>query len=149
MVEVIKKGAYLVDGQIVYADQAQNVAAPDEAREKTIAYSILRAHNKGKDPKKMQIKFDALISHDITFVGIIQTAMASGLWSTHRKRRPRFAAATAVVPLPQNRSHTRSPSCEEQLMMRSSSLTGFCVSYPVRWGSFCCRWLTSSHTSPG
>ncbi|MBQ4577587.1 MAG: hydratase, partial [Clostridia bacterium] len=79
MVEVIKKGAYLVDGQIVYADQAQNVAAPDEAREKTIAYSILRAHNKGKDPKKMQIKFDALISHDITFVGIIQTAKASGL----------------------------------------------------------------------
>ena len=79
MVEVIKKGAYLVDGQIVYADQAQNVATPDEAREKTIAYSILRAHNKGKDPKKMQIKFDALISHDITFVGIIQTAKASGL----------------------------------------------------------------------
>ena len=79
MVEVIKKGAYLVDGQIVYADQAQNVASPDEAREKTIAYSILRAHNKGKDPKKMQIKFDALISHDITFVGIIQTAKASGL----------------------------------------------------------------------
>ena len=79
MVEVIKKGAYLVDGQIVYADQAQNVAAPDEAREKTIAYSILRSHNKGKDPKKMQIKFDALISHDITFVGIIQTAKASGL----------------------------------------------------------------------
>ena len=76
MVEVIKKGAYLVDGQI---DQAQNVATPDEAREKTIAYSILRAHNKGKDPKKMQIKFDALISHDITFVGIIQTAKASGL----------------------------------------------------------------------
>ena len=37
MVEVIKKGAYLVDGQIVYADQAQNVASPDEAREKTIA----------------------------------------------------------------------------------------------------------------
>ena len=82
MVEVIKKGAYLVDGQIVYADQAQNVASPDEAREKTIAYSILRAHNKGKDPKKMQIKFDALISHDITFVGIIQTAKASGLFMT-------------------------------------------------------------------
>ena len=79
MVEVIKKGAYLVDGQIVYADQAQNVASPDEAREKTIAYTILRAHNKVKDPKKMQIKFDALISHDITFFGIIQTAKASGL----------------------------------------------------------------------
>ena len=87
MVEVIKKGAYLVDGQIVYADQAQNVATPDEAREKTIAYSILRAHNKGKDPKKMQIKFDALISHDITFVGIIQTAKASGLKEAMRVLR--------------------------------------------------------------
>ena len=79
MVEVIKKGAYLVDGKIVYADEAKNVLAPDEAREKTIAYSILRAHDVGTDPKKMKIKFDALISHDITFVGIIQTAKASGL----------------------------------------------------------------------
>ena len=40
MVEVIKKGAYLVDGQIVYADQAQNVAAPDEAREKRVSYQF-------------------------------------------------------------------------------------------------------------
>ncbi|MBR5390381.1 MAG: hydratase [Clostridia bacterium] len=79
MVEVIKKGAYLVDGKIVYADEAKNVLTPDEAREKTIAYSILRAHDVGTDPKKMRIKFDALISHDITFVGIIQTAKASGL----------------------------------------------------------------------
>ncbi len=79
MVEVIKKGAYLVDGKIVYADEAKNVLTPDEAREKTIAYSILRAHDVGTDPKKMKIKFDALISHDITFVGIIQTAKASGL----------------------------------------------------------------------
>ena len=79
MVEVIKKGAYLVDGKIVYADQAQGMAAPDQAREKTIAYSILRAHDVSDDPKKMRIKFDALISHDITFVGIIQTAKASGL----------------------------------------------------------------------
>ncbi len=79
MVEVIKKGAYLVDGRIVYADQAQGMAAPDQAREKTIAYSILRAHDVSDDPKKMRIKFDALISHDITFVGIIQTAKASGL----------------------------------------------------------------------
>ena len=79
MVEVIKKGAYLVDGQIIYADQAQGMAAPDEAREKTIAYSILRHHNVSSDPKHLRIKFDALISHDITFVGIIQTAKASGL----------------------------------------------------------------------
>ncbi|MCR4784712.1 MAG: hydratase [bacterium] len=80
MVEVIKKGAYLLDGQIVYADAApQGVEAPDQAREKTIAYSILRSHNTGSDPKHLNIKFDALVSHDITFVGIIQTAKASGL----------------------------------------------------------------------
>ncbi len=79
MVEVMKKGAYLVDGQIVPAESAQGQAAPDAAREKTIAYSILRANNKSGDAKKMRIKFDALISHDITFVGIIQTAKASGL----------------------------------------------------------------------
>jgi aconitate hydratase len=49
------------------------------AREKTISYKILRAHDKGGDKAKMRITFDALISHDITFVGIIQTARASGL----------------------------------------------------------------------
>ena len=79
MVEVIKKGVYLVDGKPVYAEAAQNAQAPDQAREKTMAYKILRAHNVGEDPKKLRIKFDALISHDITFVGIIQTAKASGL----------------------------------------------------------------------
>ena len=79
MVEVIKKGAYLVNNQIVWADEAKGMEAADAAREKTIAYSILRAHDKSTDPKKMRIKFDALISHDITFVGIIQTAKASGL----------------------------------------------------------------------
>lgn len=79
MVEVCKEGAYLIDGKIVPASQAKGVPSPDEAREKTIAYSILRAHNKSNDPKKLQLRFDALISHDITFVGIIQTAKASGL----------------------------------------------------------------------
>ena len=79
MVEVIKKGAYLVDGQIVWAENAAGQGSPDAAREKTIAYSILRKHDKSTDPKKMRLKFDALISHDITFVGIIQTAKASGL----------------------------------------------------------------------
>ena len=77
MVEVYKRGAYLMDGRIVWADEAPGQAA--EAREKTIAYSILRAHNRGGDPGKLRLKFDALISHDITFVGIIQTAKASGL----------------------------------------------------------------------
>ena len=79
MVEVIKKGAYLVAGQIVWGENAAGQESPDAAREKTIAYSILRKHDKSTDPKKMRLKFDALISHDITFVGIIQTAKASGL----------------------------------------------------------------------
>lgn len=79
MVELIKKGCYLIDGEIIPENEAKNVAPPDEAREKTIAYSILRAHDVSDDKKKMRIKFDALISHDITFVGIIQTARASGL----------------------------------------------------------------------
>ena len=49
------------------------------SREKTIAYQILRAHDKGSAAEKMRIRFDSLISHDITYVGIIQTARASGL----------------------------------------------------------------------
>ena len=77
MVEVIKRGAYLVDNRIVWADEA----APDPAgaREKTMAYAILRSHDRGTDRSRLRLRFDALNSHDITFVGIIQTAKASGL----------------------------------------------------------------------
>ena len=74
MVTLIKQGAYLRDGQIIWAD-----AADAAARQKTIAYQMFRAHDKSDDPGKLRLKFDALISHDITFVGIIQTAKASGL----------------------------------------------------------------------
>ena len=74
MVTLIKQGACLTDGKLVFTDKP-NLAA----REKTIAYQMFRAHNKSDDPKKLRLKFDALISHDITFVGIIQTAKASGL----------------------------------------------------------------------
>ncbi len=81
MIELIRSGCYLIDGRIVPADEAPDAPAPDLAREKTIAYSIMRAHDQGEDPKKMRLRFDALISHDITFVGIIQTARASGLTS--------------------------------------------------------------------
>lgn len=76
--ELLRHGVYLLDGKPVPAEGA-GLPAPDVAREKTIAYSILRAHDRSKDRKKMRIKFDALISHDITYVGIIQTARASGL----------------------------------------------------------------------
>jgi len=75
MVEMIKKGVTIVNGKPEFTAPA-NVEA---ARDKTMAYRILRAHDISSDPKKMRIKFDALISHDITYVGIIQTARASGL----------------------------------------------------------------------
>lgn len=59
---------------------AAGMPAADEARENTIAYKILRAHDvDGSKGKKMRIRFDAMVSHDITYVGIIQTARASGL----------------------------------------------------------------------
>ena len=79
MVQVFQKGAYWLDGKPVWAEDAEGVSAPDAARQKTIAYSIFNRHNQSDDPGKLRLKFDALISHDITFVGIIQTAKASGL----------------------------------------------------------------------
>ena len=55
------------------------VPGTNGSREKTIAWKILHAHSKSADPSKLRITFDSLISHDITYVGIIQTARASGL----------------------------------------------------------------------
>ncbi len=79
MVELIKEGVYLLDGEKI-ATSKENLPAADEAREQTITYQILRAHDvDGSKGKKMRIKFDAMMSHDITYVGIIQTARASGL----------------------------------------------------------------------
>lgn len=79
MVEVIDKGIYLLDGE-KFATDTTGLPAPDEARENTITYGILRAHDvDGSTGKSMRIKFDAMMSHDITYVGIIQTARASGL----------------------------------------------------------------------
>ncbi len=79
MVELINKGVYLLDGKEIKMDAA-GMPSKEEARENTIAYSILRSHDTtGEKGNKMRIKFDALISHDITYVGIIQTARASGL----------------------------------------------------------------------
>ena len=54
-------------------------ASPDARREKTMAYGILRAHSRASSGEALQVRFDSLISHDITYVGIIQTASASGL----------------------------------------------------------------------
>ena len=79
MVELIPHGVYLLDGKKVVTDPT-GLPSPDESRENTITYGILRAHDvDGGKGKKMRIRFDAMVSHDITYVGIIQTARASGL----------------------------------------------------------------------
>ena len=89
MVTLLDGGAYLADGEVI-ADTPEAPAriaaktgspAPskEEAARATMAYEILQAHNTSDDPKKLKIKFDCLTSHDITYVGIIQTARASGL----------------------------------------------------------------------
>ena len=82
-------GAYLVNGCTVVEDNSEASAAiasmtgtavsKEEAAKNTIAYGILKDHNTSGSMEKLKIKFDMLTSHDITYVGIIQTARASGL----------------------------------------------------------------------
>ena len=89
MIQLSNSGAYLINGtELVYdnADAAAIIAQKTgknvteaEARKETIAYGILESHNTSGNMDKLKIKFDKLTSHDITFVGIIQTARASGL----------------------------------------------------------------------
>ena len=82
MIQLLEGGTYLVNGtELVEPAKAaaQGLPAPEEAAKQTMAYNILREHNTSGNMEKLQIKFDKLTSHDITFVGIIQTARASGL----------------------------------------------------------------------
>ena len=89
MIKLYEHGAYLLNGTEIIEDvnDAQAAVAAktgqqvtkEEAAKNTIAYSILEAHNTSSDMERLKIKFDKLTSHDITFVGIIQTARASGL----------------------------------------------------------------------
>ncbi|MDT3366606.1 MAG: hydratase [Bacteroidota bacterium] len=77
MVELIPHGVYLLDGKTIANENAMD---KDAAREETITYQILRKHDvDGSKGNKLHIRFDAMVSHDITYVGIIQTARASGL----------------------------------------------------------------------
>ncbi len=90
MVKLLDGGAYLLNGNEVIPDNGEaaavlksklgdNVPSKEEAKKNTIAYGILEAHNTSGNMDKLMIKFDKLTSHDITYVGIIQTARASGL----------------------------------------------------------------------
>ncbi|MDF2878538.1 MAG: hydratase, partial [Clostridia bacterium] len=90
VVKLFEGGAYLIDGKELIHDDNEalkllkqklgdQVPSKDEASQNTIAYSILKAHNTSDDTDKLKIKFDAMASHDITYVGIVQTARASGL----------------------------------------------------------------------
>ncbi len=90
MVTLSNNGAYLINGtEMVEAGEGSEMllksklgdkyTSKEEAAKKTIAYGILEEHNTSGNMDKLQVKFDKLTSHDITFVGIIQTARASGL----------------------------------------------------------------------
>ena len=103
MVKLYETGAYLLNGSELVPDdgQAQAVLASkgvqtskEDASKNTMAYGILEAHNTSGNMEQLKIKFDKMTSHDITFVGIIQTARASGLtqlfvrswWNNQRGR---------------------------------------------------------------
>ena len=83
MIKLYDGGVFLREGTEIVPEAeaaARGISkTPDEARRETIAYSILQAHNTSGDPDALKIRFDAMASHDITFVGIIQTARASGM----------------------------------------------------------------------
>ncbi len=85
MVKLYDKGVYLLNGTEILEDAREikektgREVSPGEAAKDTMAYGILADHNTSGNMEQLQIKFDKLTSHDITFVGIIQTARASGL----------------------------------------------------------------------
>ncbi|MFP3089012.1 hydratase [Treponema sp. TIM-1] len=86
MVQVIDRGVYLCKGREIIEDIPENQdllrqrsLRREEGRRATMAYGVLQAHNKSGDENKLELGFDALASHDITFVNIIQTARVSGL----------------------------------------------------------------------
>ncbi|MDF2884465.1 MAG: ybhJ [Clostridiaceae bacterium] len=82
MIKLYDSGVYLVNGKEILAaehDVKLGNITKEEAKKNTIAYSILEKHNTAENMKKLKLKFDCMASHDITYVGIVQTAKASGL----------------------------------------------------------------------
>ena len=87
MIKLSNNGVYIVNGKVFedgadikerLVDEGVNITK-EEAKKNTLSYGILEAHNKSEDMKSLKLKFDCLASHDITFVGIVQTAVASGI----------------------------------------------------------------------
>ena len=87
MIRLSENGAYIVNGEVLEdgADIKERLdklgvsITKEEAKKNTLAYGILRTHNQSEDMENLKLKFDCLASHDITFVGIVQTAIASGI----------------------------------------------------------------------
>ena len=87
MIKLSNNGVYIVNGKVFEdgADIKERLVGAginitkEEAKKNTLSYGILEAHNKSEDMKSLKLKFDCLASHDITFVGIVQTAVASGI----------------------------------------------------------------------
>ena len=82
MVKLYDSGVYLLNGRDLVPEaeaQGRVSISREDAKKGTISYGILQAHNVSGDPQNLKIKFDAITSHDLTYVGIIQTARASGL----------------------------------------------------------------------
>lgn len=87
MIRLSENGAYIVNGEVLEdgPDIRERLGklgvsiTKEEAKKNTLAYGILRAHNQSEDMENLKLKFDCLASHDITFVGIVQTAIASGI----------------------------------------------------------------------
>ena len=89
MIKLYSTGAYLLNGKEILSDDSNAMEAiksktgkavtKENAKRGTMAYSIIERHNTSEDQNNLRIKFDALTAHDITYVGIIQTARASGM----------------------------------------------------------------------
>lgn len=79
MVTLYKSGIYLSGNEIIAEEQYAGAVDKAQAKKGTISWSILASHNTSDNMDKLKIKFDSLTSHDITYVGIIQTAKASGM----------------------------------------------------------------------
>ena len=85
MLKLYDNGIYLVNGETICscpeeaAQKSGITTTKEEAAKGTMAYGILKAHNQSDDMDQLRLKFDSMTSHDITYVGIIQTARASGM----------------------------------------------------------------------